>query len=918
MKRILVFCFSLAALQAFGQVYNDRSTTGPVPPKGVDVVGYVSMAKALTVEKLISGVPAYMWKDGCGPTVVGMLCGYYDTHGFPNLIPGDASTQTVAVNKAIATTEHYNDYALPKDDVGPLQPDKSELPAGDEHSDNCIADFMKTSRSIIQNNYGWSKGVDIKPSWENYVANFAPEYIAAATQYYYNDIPIWDTLVSNIDKNKPMLLLVDTNLDGFTDHFVIANGYKIENDIKYYGCFNTWTVNQSWYEFAKMASGVSWGVARCYTFSIHNKLPVPAGTISGPPNVCIGMTPVEYTVPLIDDATSYVWTLPSGATGSSSTNSISVVFGSVSGNITVKGQNANGSGIPSSLSVTVNALPTAPLAGNVTQPTCPVPTGSVALSGLPSSGAWTLTRNPGGVTYPGTGSSTTISGLPSGTYTFTVTNAASCVSPSSSDIFIDETPAKPPAPSIGSITEPTCTVTTGAVALSGLPAPGTWTLKRSPGDIIKTGTGTNTSISGLSPGSYTFTVTNSEGCTSSSSDVVIIHDQPATPSVPAVETDQPDCTVSTGIITVTSPKGTGLAYSIDGTTYTNTTGIFNAVPSGTYTVTVRNSLGCISNGTTVGLIDPPVVPTAPVATLTQTTCTLSTGTISITMPTGQGMSYSINGTSYNNTSGIFTAVQAGTYTLTAKSSAGCISAGTSVTINQQPDTPPIPDGSIVQPDCSVPTGIIKILSPKGTGYSYSINGTDYSNVTGLFTSVVPGMYTVTAKNQSGCVSSGVVVYIDPQPVTPAVPVITQTDNVLHSSSASGNNWYNQDGIIVDATEQDYTVAISGTYYVIVTKNGCSSVASNSINVIFTGDESVSSLVQKTKAYPNPFDNELIIDRIGNYDLAGFEILNSLGQVVMKGIVAEKTVVETTVLPRGLYILRVRNGISADQIKLIRK
>jgi hypothetical protein len=911
-KKILVFCFSVLAVQTFAQNYNDRSTTGPVPPKGVDVAGHVSTAKALSVTQLITGVPAYIWKDGCGPTVIGMLCGYYDSHGFPNLLPGDASTQTTAVNTAIASTGHYTDYALPKDDTGPLQLDKSELPLGDEHTDNCIADFMKTSRSIILNNYGWSKGVDIKPSWENYIANFASDYVGSATQYYFNDISVWDTLVNNVDKNKPMLLLVDTGGDNLTDHFVIVNGYKIESDIKYYGCFNTWDLTQHWYAFAQMASGVTWGVARCYTFSIHHKLPVPAGTISGPANICIGATSVNYTVPLIDDATSYIWTLPAGASGTSSTNSIVVNFpeGSVSGNITVMGHNANGNGAPSSLIITVNTSPNPPVVGNITHPTCFLSTGSVVLSGLPSPGTWTLTRSPGSVTYQGTGSGTTISGLPSGTYTFTVTNAASCSSSTSSEVNIGPTPAAPEAPE-AELTQPTCSVSTGTVVIT---SPKETAMTYS----IDGTTYVNTSgiFNSVLPGTYTLTARNSSGCISSRTSLIILS-QPSSPSLPAVTTIQPDCSVPTGTITVTAPVGAGITYSIDGTTYTNSTGIFTAVTSGTYTVTARNSSGCISPGTTVLIIAQPPTPSAPLATLTQPSCSLATGTISITSPTGQGMTYSINGNTYNNTSGIFTAVSPGSFTLTAKSSAGCISTGTIVTINQQPAKPLSPIGSLVQPDCSVPTGVIEISSPTGTGYSYSIDGTDYTNVSGIFTSVNPGTYRVTVKNQAGCISSGNDITIDPQPVTPPTPVITLNDNILHSSAASGNNWYNQAGIIGNATAQDYTVAINGVYYVIVTRNGCSSDPSNSINVVFTG-ESTSPSRHSTKAYPNPFDNQLIIERSGNDDTATFEILNSLGKVVIEGQAGDRTVVATSTLARGVYILRVRGGISSDQIKIIRK
>ena len=87
------------------------------------------------------------------------------------------------------------------------------------------------------------------------------------------------------------------------------------------------------------------------------------------------------------------------------------------------------SGIRTAIVASVYDIPGAPVAGAPVQPTCSVPTGSVALSNLPATGSWTLTRSPGGVTTTGTGTTTTITGLSAGTYTFTVTNANGCISP---------------------------------------------------------------------------------------------------------------------------------------------------------------------------------------------------------------------------------------------------------------------------------------------------------------------------------------------------------------------------------------------------------------------------------------------------------------------------------------------------------
>jgi hypothetical protein len=93
-----------------------------------------------------------------------------------------------------------------------------------------------------------------------------------------------------------------------------------------------------------------------------NQIPYTAGTITGTASVCKGSANEIYNIPVITGATSYIWTLPTGATGTSTTNSIPVSFGSiaVSGNIKVKGSNECGDGAESTFAVIVNDLPVTP------------------------------------------------------------------------------------------------------------------------------------------------------------------------------------------------------------------------------------------------------------------------------------------------------------------------------------------------------------------------------------------------------------------------------------------------------------------------------------------------------------------------------------------------------------------------------
>jgi len=91
--------------------------------------------------------------------------------------------------------------------------------------------------------------------------------------------------------------------------------------------------------------------------------PAAAGTISGAAIVCKGDSDITYTVPDITNATSYIWTLPIGATGTSTTSSILVSYSNtaISGNIIVKGHNDCSDGAESTYTVIVNEIPATPI-----------------------------------------------------------------------------------------------------------------------------------------------------------------------------------------------------------------------------------------------------------------------------------------------------------------------------------------------------------------------------------------------------------------------------------------------------------------------------------------------------------------------------------------------------------------------------
>jgi hypothetical protein len=232
---------------------------GPFPNQS-QVWGGYSEAALLASEPsgsqyIIGGVPAYLWHDGCGPTSAGMIVGYWDMHGFPNLIPGDSSTETAAVDNAIASNEHYNDYSVPIDDESTgILPDKSSL--GGAHANNCIADWMHTSWSSEGSYYGDSWFSDVPGAIVSYCTAEGYSGFTAKNEVW-GDLT-WDNFKAEIDAGHPVELLVDTTGSGTTDHFVPAIGYDDANHL--YACYDTWDTQVHWYSFADMAPGQLWGI----------------------------------------------------------------------------------------------------------------------------------------------------------------------------------------------------------------------------------------------------------------------------------------------------------------------------------------------------------------------------------------------------------------------------------------------------------------------------------------------------------------------------------------------------------------------------------------------------------------------------------------------------------------------------------
>ena len=277
-----------------------------------------------------------------------------------------------------------------------------------------------------------------------------------------------------------------------------------------------------------------------------------------------------------------------------------------------------------------------------------------------------------------------------------------------------------------------------AVALSGLPAGGSFTIDGIAATIL--------TPSVLSVGNHTvvYNFSDANGCSNSISQSFIINEIPATPVVNVL---QPTCSVTTGSATIENPVLNGV-YSFDnGATYQ--ANLHKAIMSeGTYSAISKNSVtGCISPTTEIVINAPLAVPAKPVVNVAQPTCTVSTGTITITSPS-VGVSYSFdNGASYE-TSNVKTVAAASNYTVVAKDNiSGCVSLTTEVSIAPLPN---VPTYSISASKMFIGAGETVTLSVVAACTSCTYNWSNGQTGNPLMvTPSVPTTYTVSVTNTNG-------------------------------------------------------------------------------------------------------------------------------------------------------------------------
>jgi gliding motility-associated-like protein/uncharacterized repeat protein (TIGR01451 family) len=363
------------------------------------------------------------------------------------------------------------------------------------------------------------------------------------------------------------------------------------------------------------------------------------------------------------------------------------------------------------------------------------------------------------------------------------------------------------------------------------------------------------------------------------------------PVAPQLSLVQPTCSTASGSITITAPLLAGFLYSVDGISFANASGVFSGLSAGTYNVYIKSPNGCVSASTQAVLNAQPLTPATPSLSVVQPTCSNGAGKITVSSPRNAGYRFSINGVDFSDSTGVFTNLLPGTYTVSVKEMGGCISGITTAVIEQNPLVPAAPVVAVTQPACPSQTGSITITSPVGTGYTYSLDGNTFINQTGVFTSLVPATYSIYVKNADGCVSAATAATINLPVVNEPKLTITAAGStqicsggsvVLTAGEAESYQWYKYGIALAGAQSQTYTAISEGVFTVSRRSNtGCLSQQSEGILVtvaqqptqpvlyaerrsICAGDSAV--LIAGTPAPLQWFRDGVLIDGENDYTL----------------------------------------------------
>ena len=291
-------------------------------------------------------------------------------------------------------------------------------------------------------------------------------------------------------------------------------------------------------------------------------------------------------------------------------------------------------------------------------------------------------------------------------------------------------------------------------------------------------------FSNLSPGQYTVTATDLNSCTVST---IVVAQAPVVLSWTNATSTPVSCSGSSDgdISVLISNNNGGLQYVLNAGLQQNASGNFSGLTAGLYTVVATDALNC-SLATTL-LVGSPLPVQVNSFTKTDPSCFGdNNGSAQISASGGTGsFLYQIQPGNITTSSGIFNALGANNYTITATDINGC-SVSTLFSLMQPQQL--LINAVVTKETGCVPnnTGSISVYAAGGSGaLSYSVGGV--FGVSPTFNNLIAAPYVVVVKDANGCtVSSATVVNQTP---SPGFTFVNHEDLLCHSDNTGSLQAY---------------------------------------------------------------------------------------------------------------------------------
>jgi len=411
-------------------------------------------------------------------------------------------------------------------------------------------------------------------------------------------------------------------------------------------------------------------------------------------------------------------------------------------------------------------------------------------------------------------------------------------------------------------------------------------------------------------GSYSVTVTKSNGCVSTSNAIAVTVNP--TPTAPTISASGSTTFCNGGSVTLTSSQATGIEWNNQAVTPAI---VVNA--SGSYDVTYTDLNGCtVTSLPTVVTVNPN--PTAPTVSASGPTTFCTGDSVVLTSSQTTGNMWSPN----NEMTQSITVMNSGTYSVTYTDGNGCSATSSSTTVSAS--AAPAPTVQVTGATALCPGETVTLTASPSDTYLWAPNG----ETTQSITVSAAGVYLVTVTNADPCNGTGASTPVTVTTLSAPTAAFNYSWNnqlvVFNNTSAGGTVYFWDFGDQSQSTAQNPShLFTNGTYtvtLVVTNANGCTDTTTSVVQFA-VGVQEQQELSSIT-LYPNPANETLNMSinlnagadvNVFAYDMTGKVLINENHDMAAG---TNNLQYDVTTWSNGIYFFQVTTGETVNTVRVV--